>query len=138
MLPTREDAATDEPSRRANKRSLETNSDYMDSEALLELCSSILDQEKAEDIVTVPLANKTSIADYMLIASGRSSRQVQALSEKLVEEIKAKAHFTPKTEGRETGDWVLVDAGDVIIHIFRPEVREFYQIEKMWLTESKA
>ncbi|MFN3613992.1 MAG: ribosome silencing factor, partial [Rubrimonas sp.] len=71
-------------------------------------------------------------ADYMVIASGRSSRQVSAMAEKLVERFKERFGHAPRVEGKEVGDWVLIDCGDVIVHIFRPEVRAFYQIEKMW------
>ena len=73
------------------------------------------------------------MADYMVICSGRSSRQVGAIAEKLVDRLKQEFGRLCKVEGKETGDWVLIDAGDVIVHVFRPEVREFYQLEKMWL-----
>lgn len=73
------------------------------------------------------------MADHMVIASGRSSRQVAALSEKLCERVKTELGITCKIEGKDHGDWVLIDAGDIIVHVFRPEVREFYQLEKMWL-----
>ena len=101
---------------------------------LLDLVKSSLDQDGAEDIVDISLAGKSTVADYMVVASGRSTRHVAAVSEKLVERLKAEADARPRVEGRETADWVLIDAGDVIVHIFRPEVREFYQLEKMWLT----
>lgn len=101
---------------------------------LLNLVTSSLDQDGAEDIVDIPLAGKSTVADYMIVASGRSTRHVSALSEKLVERLKAEAGTLSRVEGREAADWVLIDAGDVIVHIFRPEVREFYQLEKMWLT----
>ena len=92
-----------------------------------------LDDDKAEDIVDISLAGKSQMADYMVIASGRSSRQVTAIAEKMVERLKADCNVVCKVEGAEIGDWVLIDAGDVIVHIFRPEVREFYQLEKMWM-----
>ena len=76
------------------------------------------------------------MGDFMVIASGRSSRQVAAISEKLVERIKETYGFTAKVEGKETGDWVLIDTGDVVVHVFRPEVRDFYQLEKMWMPAS--
>ncbi|SET40172.1 ribosome silencing factor [Oceanicella actignis] len=91
-----------------------------------------LEDDKAEDIVTIDLRGKTQIADYMVIASGRSSRQVTAISEKLLERLKETLGLSARVEGKEAGDWVLIDAGDVIVHVFRPEVREFYQLEKMW------
>lgn len=108
------------------------------SEKLLALVEELIAKEKGEEIVTIPLAGKSSIADYMVIASGRSTRQVAAMAEKLAEEIKAKGFGTPKMEGKENADWVLIDAGDVIVHLFRPEVREFYQLEKFWLSEGMA
>jgi ribosome-associated protein len=91
-----------------------------------------LDDNKAEDIVSISLQGKTTIADYMIIASGRSSRHVVGLSGHITDDL-AKAGMTKvKFEGKDNGDWVLGDAGDVIIHLFRPEVREFYNIEKIW------
>ncbi len=101
---------------------------------LLGLIASSLDQDGAEDIVDITLEGKSTVADFMVVASGRSTRHVSALAEKLVERLKAGAEVLPRVEGREAADWVLIDAGDVIVHIFRPEVREFYQLEKMWLT----
>jgi ribosome-associated protein len=84
--------------------------------------------------VQIDLRGRSDVADYMVICSGRSSRQVAAIAEKLADRLKqAVRHFSAKMEGKETGDWVLIDAGDVIVHVFRPEVREFYQLEKMWL-----
>ena len=106
-----------------------------------ELLSQILDtltQEKAEDIVQVDLRGRSEIADYMVICSGRSTRQVSALSEKLVDHVKHTFGRISKIEGKNQGDWVLIDTGDVIVHIFRPEVRDFYQLEKMWLPAGAA
>lgn len=103
------------------------------SELLLEAVLSSLDDDKAEDVVQIDLRGKTEIGDYMIVCSGRSSRHVASMSEKLVERLKAEFGRTSRTEGKGTGDWVLIDTGDVIVHIFRPEVREFYQLEKMWL-----
>jgi ribosome-associated protein len=108
------------------------------SDALLALVLKSLDDDKAEDIVQIDLRGKTSMGDYMVIASGRSSRQVSALSEKLVDRVKQQMGRISKVEGKETGDWVLIDTGDVIIHVFRPEVREFYQLEKMWLPQGQS
>ncbi|MDF1873156.1 ribosome silencing factor [Vannielia sp.] len=93
---------------------------------------SSLEDDKAEEIVTVDLRGKTAMADYMVICSGRSSRQVSAISEKLVDKLKAEHGRLCKVEGKDAGDWVLIDTGDVIVHVFRPEVRDFYQLEKMW------
>ncbi|MCP4208184.1 MAG: ribosome silencing factor [Shimia sp.] len=108
------------------------------SEALLARILTSLDEDKAEDIVQIDLRGKTSIGDYMVICTGRSSRQVTAIAEKLVERLKAEFGRGAKIEGKDTGDWVLVDTGDVILHIFRPEVREFYQLEKMWVPGGEA
>ena len=99
---------------------------------MLGLVEHMIAKEKGEDIVTISLSGKSTIADYMVIASGRSTRQVAAIAEKLVEEIKKEGYGVPKIEGKEQADWVLIDASDVVIHLFRPEVREFYQIEKIW------
>ena len=103
------------------------------SEALLEEVITSLTDDKAEEVVTIDLRGKTQMADQMVIASGRSSRQVSAISEKLVQRIKDVFGLSARIEGKEAGDWVLIDAGDIIVHVFRPEVRDFYQLEKMWL-----
>ncbi|WP_406565955.1 ribosome silencing factor [Allitabrizicola rongguiensis] len=95
-----------------------------------------LDDDKAEEVVTIDLRGRSDMADYMVICSGRSSRQVAAISEKLVDRLKQDHGRPSKIEGKETGDWVLIDTGDVIVHVFRPEVREFYQLEKMWMPAS--
>ena len=102
------------------------------SEALLERVLSSLGDDKAENVVPMDLRGKTEIADYMVVCSGRSSRQVSSISEKLADRLKQEFGLISKIEGKETGDWALIDAGDVIVHIFRPEVREFYQLEKLW------
>ena len=102
------------------------------SELLLDRILTSLKNDKAEDIVQIDLRGKSSIGDYMIIASGRSSRQVTAISEKLVDNVKKDFGRSSKVEGKNAGDWVLIDTGDVIVHVFRPEVREFYQLEKMW------
>ena len=107
------------------------------SELLLDRILTSLKNDKAEDIVQIDLRGKSSIGDYMIIASGRSSRQVTAISEKLVDNIKKDFGRSSKVEGKNAGDWVLIDTGDVIVHVFRPEVREFYQLEKMWLPLTK-
>ncbi|WP_299881943.1 ribosome silencing factor [uncultured Sulfitobacter sp.] len=108
-------------------------SDTATSDALLATVLQSLTSDKAEDIVQIDLRGKTEIGDYMVICSGRSTRQVAAISEKLAQTVKDDYGLTPKMEGKDTGDWVLIDTGDVIVHVFRPEVREFYQLEKMWL-----
>ena len=106
--------------------------DKTTSEMLLARILTSLNDDKAEDIVQIDLRGKSSIGDYMIIASGRSSRQVSAISEKLVDNIKQDFGRSSKVEGKSAGDWVLIDTGDIIVHVFRPEVREFYQLEKMW------
>ncbi|WP_227361761.1 ribosome silencing factor [Sedimentitalea arenosa] len=103
------------------------------SDELLARILTSLQDDKAEDVVQIDLRGKTEIGDYMVIASGRSTRQVSAMAEKLVDRLKQEFGRASKVEGKDTGDWVLIDTGDVIVHIFRPEVREFYQLEKMWL-----
>ena len=95
----------------------------------------ILDDNKAKDITSINLKNKSYIADYMIIASGTSSRHLQALSEILVYELKKIGLEECRIEGRDSNDWKLVDASDIIIHIFHPEKREFYDLEKMWSEE---
>ena len=91
-----------------------------------------LDSNKALDIVTIDLANKSSIADYMIIASGTSSRHIQALSEQVLEQFKNNGIINCKIEGSESSDWKLIDGIDLIVHIFNPEKRKFYELEKMW------
>lgn len=91
-----------------------------------------LDQDQAQDMVTIPLAGKSSIADHMVIASGRSTRQVAAMAQKMAERLKKEGHGPVRLEGLPAADWVLIDAGDVVVHLFRPEVRSFYNLERMW------
>jgi len=99
---------------------------------LLGLILKSLDDDKAEDIIAIELQGKTSIADHMVIANGRSSRQVLSMADHLLRRIKEAGLGTAQLEGKSQGDWVLIDAGDVIVHLFRPEVRNFYNLEKMW------
>ena len=101
-------------------------------EALHALVMTSLDDDQAVETVSIPLAGKSSIADYMVVASGRSTRQVASMAAKLAEKIKAEFGRSPRVEGLPTADWVLIDAGDVIVHLFRPEVRTFYNLERMW------
>ena len=103
-----------------------------DSAALLARVQRQLDDDQAQDVVTIDLAGKSSIADHMVIASGRSTRQVAAIAQKLAEEIKRAGHGPVRLEGLPAADWVLIDAGDVVVHVFRPEVRSFYNLERMW------
>ena len=102
------------------------------SDTLLNCIIKSLTENKAEDITTIDLRGKTSIGDFMVVASGRSTRQVSSISQKLVDILKTDLGRLSKVEGKDAGDWVLIDTGDIIVHVFRPEVREFYQIEKMW------
>jgi ribosome-associated protein len=108
------------------------SSDPTGVEALHQLVLASLDDDQAVETVSIPLAGKSSIADFMVVASGRSTRQVASMATKLAEKIKAEIGRSPRVEGLPTADWVLIDAGDVIIHLFRPEVRSFYNLERMW------
>jgi ribosome-associated protein len=103
-----------------------------DADALHTLILASLDDDQAVETVSIPLAGKSSIADYMVVASGRSTRQVASMAQKLAVKIKAEFGQNPRIEGLPTADWVLIDAGDVIVHLFRPEVRSFYNLERMW------
>jgi ribosome-associated protein len=107
-------------------------------EALHKLVMRSLDDDQAVEPISIPLAGKSTIADYMVVASGRSTRQVAAMAQKLAERIKAELHRDVRISGLGTADWVLIDAGDIIIHLFRPEVRAFYNLEKMWAFDSAA
>ena len=101
-------------------------------EALHALVMKSLDDDQALEIVSIPLAGKSSIADHMVIASGRSTRQVASMATKLAQKIKQDYQRIVRIEGLPTADWVLIDADDVIVHLFRPEVRSFYNLERMW------
>ena len=103
-----------------------------DPDQILKLVTSSLDSDKAEDVVAIPLQGKSSMADHMVIASGSSSRQVAAMAEHLEFRLKQAGVEVLGLEGMRQADWVLIDANDVIIHLFRPEVREFYGLERMW------
>ncbi len=98
----------------------------------LKLIEASLDADKAEEIVTIDLQAKSAIADAMVIATGHSQRQMTTLAEHVVERLKAKGMHCGRIEGLEQGQWVLIDAGDVIVHLFRPEFRTLYNLEKMW------
>jgi ribosome-associated protein len=103
--------------------------------SVLKLVETSLDADKAEEIVTVDLTTKSAIADYMVLATGRSQRQLSSMADHLVEKLKASGHSPVPVEGQAQGDWVLIDAGDVVVHLFRPEVRAHYNLEKMWGAE---
>ncbi len=107
-----------------------------DAEEILRLVLNRLDEMKAEDVLTIDLREKSSIGDYMVVSSGRSQRHVGSVADRVVEDLR-KAGVTTHVEGAQLGDWVLIDAGDVIVHVFRPEVRAFYNLEKMWTAGNK-
>jgi ribosome-associated protein len=100
--------------------------------ALHALVMQSLEDDQAQETISIPLEGKSSIADHMVIASGRSSRQVASMAQKLAERIKQQTGRSARIEGLPVADWVLIDAGDVIVHLFRPEVRSFYNLERMW------
>lgn len=108
-----------------------------ESDALHALVMKSLDDDQAQDIVSIPLAGKSNIADHMVIAEGRSTRQVASIAQKLAERVK-QAGGTVRVEGLANADWVLIDAGDVIVHLFRPEVRSFYNLERMWAVDEEG
>src|SRR5918998_5655577 len=115
-----------------------TRGDHDEVEALHDLVLRSLDDDQAVDVVTIPLQGKSSIADHMVIASGRSTRQVASMAQKLTERIKKELGRNVRIEGLPVADWVLIDAEDVIVHLFRPEVRTFYNLERMWAFEESA
>jgi ribosome-associated protein len=100
--------------------------------SMLALVLSSLDEDQAQEVVVIPLQGKSSMADHMVIASGRSTRQVAAIAQKLAERLKQGGFGSARIEGLPAADWVLIDAGDVVVHLFRPEVRSFYNLERMW------
>ena len=107
------------------------------STALVDYLVTALEDEKAENITCIDLRGKSPLADHMLIASGRSSRHVRAISEKLAERLKKERGIATQLEGADICDWVLLDAGDAIVHVFRPEIRAFYDLEKLWYGETR-
>ena len=107
-------------------------------EALHKLVLKSLDDDQAVEVISIPLMGKSNIADHMVIASGRSTRQVASMATKLAERIKAERGRGPRIEGLPAADWVLIDAEDVIVHLFRPEVRSFYNLERMWAFGDEA
>lgn len=102
---------------------------------MIDLILECLDDAKAEDTVSIDMEGKSPMSDYMVVTTGRSHRHVGAVADQIARALKAQGFGNARIEGLTAGDWVLLDAGDVIVHIFRPEVREFYNIEKMWLAE---
>ena len=106
------------------------------ADQILDLITSSLDADKAKNILTIPLQGKSSMADYMVIASGTSSRQVASMAEHIEFKLKRAGVSLLGLEGMRQADWVLLDANDVIVHLFRPEVRDFYGLERMWMNVS--
>jgi ribosome-associated protein len=104
----------------------------LDVESLHRLVLQSLDDDQAVEVISIPLSGKSTIADHMVIASGRSTRQVASMANKLAQRIKDVVGRSPRIEGLPAADWVLIDADDVIVHLFRPEVRTFYNLERMW------
>lgn len=109
-----------------------------DADETLNLILSRLDDMKAEETVTIDLRGKSSITDYMIVTSGRANRHVGAIAENVAKGLKESGIPAPHIEGLPNCDWVLIDSGDVIVHVFRPEVREFYNLEKMWTSDKPA
>ena len=107
-----------------------------DADQILELITTSLDDDKAENILTIPLRGKSAMADYMVVASGASSRQVAAMAEHIEFKLKQNKIAILGLEGLRQADWVLIDANDVVVHLFRPEVREFYGLERMWANDT--
>ncbi len=132
---TRTTTPSKRPSRKASVRPSHNN---QQEQALLSRILSSLDQDKAEDVVTIDLEGRSSIADGLVIASGRSARHVASIAENLARRLKEVGYGTRPVDGLSQGDWVLVDAGDVIVHIFRPEVRAYYDLEGMWSVKEPA
>lgn len=106
--------------------------DLVGTEALEALVIDTLEDDKAEDVISIDLTGKSSVTDIMVVASGRSNRHVGAIADHLIQALKDAGHAQIRVEGLKACDWVLIDAGDVVVHIFRPEVRSFYDLEKMW------
>ena len=119
-----------EPSLHAARR--EAAKDAKGREPLYDIVMRSLDEDQAQDVIAIPLEGKSAVADFMVIASGRSTRQVAAIAQKLAERIKHGGFGNSRIEGLPAADWVLIDAGDIVVHVFRPEVRSFYNLERMW------
>lgn len=131
-------AAPKKIAQKAPKVSAAVSADLTAIKGMAKAVSKTLDQNKAEDIVTIDLTRKSALADYMIVASGRSSRQVAALARFAAEALHKAGSKRTRVEGVAQGDWVVVDGGDIVVHLFRPEVREFYQLEKLWADDAEA
>ena len=126
------------PSKGANSPNaavVSTMSNGDKADELYALVMQQLDDDQAAEIVSIPLEGKSSVADHMVVASGRSSRQVASMAQKLAEKVKQAGFGPVRIEGLPQADWVLIDCGDVVVHLFRPEVRSFYNLERMWSFE---
>ncbi len=132
MVASDGDAVAQDLTDSASKGALDGLSPEEIGKALLSTILAELEDDKAEDIVAIPLAGKSDIADHMVVASGRSQRHVSAMADKIVRRLKDAGFGRAHVEGASAADWVLIDAGDVIVHIFRPEVRSFYNLERVW------
>ena len=124
--------STAAPRARARRAAPDSVSKRSDARETLRHVLASLDDMKAEDTVTIDLAGKTSIADTMIVTSGRSNRHVTSIADSAIESLEKAGVKGIRVEGKRNGDWVLIDAGDVIVNVFRPEVRAFYDLEKMW------
>lgn len=123
---------------RASTPPTEFVSERRDSAALVDRIVHWLDDAKAEDVAVIDLKGKTSIGDYMVIATGRSDRHVNAIAEQILQALKDEGHQRVRVEGQPQCDWVLIDTGDIIVHVFQPEIRAFYNLEKMWSADRAA
>lgn len=119
------------------KRVRKPKKNLLPANVLSDLIMKSLDEDQAEDILAIDLTGKSSVADMMIVASGRSGRHVAALADHLLSKLKDAGAGRLKVEGLQNSDWVLIDAGDVVTHLFKPEVRQFYSIEQIWAGESK-
>ena len=135
-MPERADDGSDIPASSATAATHHAApADSEQSSAMLAAVLASLDDDKAEDIVSIDLQGKTPMADHLVVASGRSQRHVSAVADHLVRKLKEAGFGRADVEGLNQADWVLIEAGDVVVHIFRPEVREFYKLEKMWAAD---
>src|SRR6476469_9762178 len=132
IVPVRQCFAGEPLTERPAENAAEAGRPPVDVEDLHKLVLQSLDDDQALEVVSIPLSGKSNIADHMVIASGRSTRQVASMAVKLAERIKERIGRSPRIEGLAAADWVLIDADDVIVHLFRPEVRTFYNLERMW------
>jgi len=122
----------------ASPRKLAKAPDPVPETKMIDVVLHCLEDAKAEEIVAIDIAGKSSLADHMVVTSGRSNRHVSAVADQLIKAFREAGFAKPRIEGLPHADWVLVDGGDVIVHIFRPDVREFYNIEKMWQADFAA